>query len=168
MKIQIRKNVFETNSSTQHTVTVCNKGTDYKDYIGKAIVLGKDVNEDIFWDKKHNPKTKFHLLWCSLIGYDSSIGDFIKGINFIRETFEPLGIIIDITTDPKDYDIFKYSEVPNELSAVMGWLFESKEDMINFVFNYDSWYDAYEDNYGECPYEKEIKTGNKTVWHRDG
>ena len=43
-KVQVRKTVFETNSSTQHTVTVCNQNTTYTDYIGKTIILGKDIS----------------------------------------------------------------------------------------------------------------------------
>ena len=52
MNIQVRKNVFETNSSTQHTITICHHKPDYTDYIGKTIVLGENVPEDLFWNEK--------------------------------------------------------------------------------------------------------------------
>ena len=166
MKIQIRKNVFETNSSTQHTLTICNRNTDYSDYVGKTIILGKDVPKDLFWSDKNkcNPLYKFQMLWVACIGYNTDIRTFIHNMKLIKSTFEKIGINIELNYDESVYDEWEYY---GEDIDVIKSAFNSEEDLINFVFNQDSWYDSYEDNYGECPYENDIKEGNKTYWDRN-
>lgn len=173
-KVQIRKNVFETNSSTQHTVTVCNENTDYSDYVGKTIVLGKNVDcDEILFNerKKRNPIVKMNQLWLSLLGSETSMYQFMKGIDTIKKALNKIGITIELSTDIEDYewaDAHRWYGDIDDLSCAIAWVFNSEEDIINYVFNQDSWYDSYEDNYGECPYEKDIKQGNKTEWYRNG
>ena len=167
MKRQIRRNTFETNSSTQHTLTICNKNTDYSDYVGSTIVLGKDVPEDLFYNdsKKKNPVNKLHMLWISLIGYDSSISNFIHYIDFIKKTLAKLNINIEVTTDEDSYKHWEYEG--EDISTVMSNVFKNEDRLINFVFNRDSWYDGYEDNCGyDCPYEDDILKDNETFWYR--
>ena len=157
MKRQIRKSTFETNSSTQHTITICGKGTDYTDYIGSTIVLGKDIPEDLFNStNKINPINKLHMLWISLIGYNSSISNFIHYIDFIKKTFAKLNINIEVTTDEENYKKWEYAG--EDISYTLYYALENENKLINFIFNKDSWYDSYEDNYYyECPYENNIK-----------
>lgn len=166
MKRQIRKHTFETNSSTQHTLTICEQGTNYSDYVGTTIVLGKNVPNDLLYNenKKKNPINKLHMLWISLIGYDSNISNFIHYLDFIKKTLAKININIDVTIDESDYKEWEY--YGEDLSCVMYYAFDSEENLINFLFNRDSWYDSYEDNWGECPYEKDIKPGNKTYTYR--
>lgn len=172
MSLQVRRSTFETNSSTQHTITVCNQNTDYSAYVGSTIVLGKDIDCDkLLWDDKRNPIIKINQLWLSLLGSERSIYDFMIGVNFIKDTFKKIGINIEVSTNPEDYKWASehrwYGDI-DDLDCVIHWVFNSENDIINYVFNQDSWYDAYEDNYGECPYENEIKKGNKTEWYRNG
>lgn len=172
MKTQIRKNVFETNSSTQHTVTVCNENTIYSDYVGKTIVLGKNIDcDDILYNsrKKRNPVIKINQLWLSLLGSETSMYQFIKGINTIKSALNKIGINVELSTDPEDYkwaDEHRWYGDIDDLNCVVAWVFNSEEDIVNYIFNQDSWYDSYEDDCGGCPYETEIKKGSKTEWHR--
>lgn len=167
MMKQIRRHTFETNSSTQHTLTICNKNTDYSDYVGTTIVLGKDVPEDLFYNnnKKKNPINKLHMLWVSLIGYDSSISNFIHYIDFIKKTLAKLNINIEVTTDEEAYKHWEY--YGGEMGEVMYCAFENEDRLINFIFNRDSWYDSYADDCCyECPYEDDISEDNETFWYR--
>ncbi len=173
-KIQIRKNVFETNSSTQHTVTVCNENTNYTDYIGKTIILGKNVdcNELLYNENnKRNPIVKINQLWLSLLGSETSMYQFMKGINKIKSVLNKIGINVELSTDIEDYeeaDYLRWDGCIDDLDCAIHWVFDSDEDIINYIFNENSWYDSYEDNYGECPYENDIKKGSKTEWYRNG
>lgn len=172
-KVQVRKTVFETNSSTQHTVTICNQNTTYTDYIGKTIILGKDIDYDdlLYGENKRKPIVKINQLWLSLLGSETSMYQFMLKTNFLKETFKKIGINVEVSTDPNDYkwayEHRWYGDI-DDLDCVLGWVFNSEEDIINYVFNQDSWYDSYEDNYMDCPYEDDIKSGNKTEWYRNG
>ena len=170
-KVQIRKNVFETNSSTQHTVTICSDKTNYSDYIGKTIILGKDVDYDdlLLSRNKRNPIIKLNQLWLSILSSDTSLYKFMTETMFLKETFKKIGINVEVSVDPEDYrwaDEHRWDI--DDLSCTIEWVFNSEEDIINYVFNQDSWYDSYEDSYSECPYENDIKQGNKTEWYRNG
>lgn len=162
MKFQIRKNVFETNSSTQHTITICSQNTNYSDYIGKTIVLG-DFDDDFLWkNSKKDPIVKLNLIWCYMC--TMRIGEFIKTFKFIQKTLKSIGINIDIIDDENKYYEYDYDTSGYMYDVVLNE--EHPEKLINFIFNKDSWYDSYEDNYGDCPYENEIKEDNETYFER--
>lgn len=167
MKYQIRKNVFETNSSTQHTLTICHDTPDYSKYIGKTIVLGGFEDDNYFWNNdKGDPEVKLNMIWCYLT--QMKVGCFIKRLKYIQKAFEPLNIKIDVIDDADKYEEYEWGY---SWGYMFDYLFdgETPDRLIDFVFNKDSWYDSYEDNapWG-CPYEKDIKEGNETLWDRDG
>lgn len=176
MKIQVRQNCFETNSSTMHTLTICNKNTEMyvKDYVGKVISIPAKsyVNDDTRWKMKKNSVIyKICALWNSSIGYNCNIGDFIHRMDFLKSCLNKLGILVDLSMDEYAY---RECEYEGEDLFILDHLFGEKGNiddenkMINFIFNPDSWCDCYEDNYGGCPYEKDIPADNETIWERDG
>jgi hypothetical protein len=162
MKIQARKGVFETNSSTVHTVTIFNEGTDYSQYVGKTFVLGKDIPQDILWgEHKRDPLYKMQQLWMSMVGSYNSIGGYFRDCQKVKDTFAKIGINIEFTTDPDDFDEWRYEDL-DEIYTVLS----DEDETINFVFNNDSWYDSYCDDCGEKDYYDEIKEGSKIYQDR--
>ena len=161
MNIQVRKNVFETNSSTQHTLTICHDKPDYTDYIGKTIVLGENVPEDLFWNenKKKNAVNKLHMIWVALL--DLKIGDFLHYIKQLKDIFNKIGINIEISYDEKNYNEWQWDA---SYKDIFFELFDNEQRLIDFVFNPDSWYDCYstEDGCGD-EYFDDIKEGNETL-----
>lgn len=176
MKIQIRQNCFETNSSTMHTLTICNKNTDMyvKDYIGKIISIPSKeyVKDETRWKmKRNNMIYKLNALWNSSIGYNCNIGDFIHRMDFLKSTLNKIGITLDISMDE---NLYRHCEYEGEGLFILDQVFgekdkkENEDRLINFLFNPDSWWDCYEDSYGGCPYENDIPADNETFWERDG
>ena len=176
MKIQIRKYCFETNSSTQHTLTICNKNTEtyYKDYIGKVISIPTEeyVNDELNWKMDPlDPVYKLCTLWNSSIGYNCNISDFIHRMDFLKSTLAKIGITIDIKMDEQMY---RECEWNGENLFIFDHLFGEKDNtddenrLINFIFNPNSWEDSFEDSYQSCPYEDKIPVDNETIWERDG
>lgn len=165
MKVQIRRHAFETNSSTQHTVTICKDGTDFTRYVGKTIILGENVSEDLFWDDKFkkDPIAKLNMLWAALS--HQRIGNFLGDIYKIKTALADIGIGIEITMNPEAYSEWEYCG--EGLDDMSNHILDSNEHIINFIFNPNSWYDCYEDDCCyECPYEKDIKKDNETFWYR--
>ena len=160
MNIQVRKNVFETNSSTQHTLTICHDKPDFTNYVGKTIVLGEKVPDDLFWNssKKKNPIYKLNMIWVSLL--ECNIGDFLHYIKILKDTFTKIGINIEITYDEAPYEEWRWSA---SYKDIFFQLFDNEDRLIDFVFNTDSWYDSYSTDCG-CgnDYEDDIKEGNET------
>lgn len=171
MKIQLRRHTFETNSSTQHTLTICKDNTDYTAYVGKMIVLGENIDESDPISDHGNPRLdpvdKLNMLWINATG--DTVYVFFEKISFIKRILGEIGIDIQITYNSKLYEKYSDEVCWTEAYTIFEHIFEDKTGsrLINFVFNKDSWHDCYEDNWGDgCPYEKKIKPGNETIWER--
>lgn len=109
MKIQIRQGVFETNSSTQHTLCIvrCDdkhiQSPEFRASLPKKIIAPDITNitkyEDFAYDIPHidnlTLEEKVNILVISLLGW-FNVGEFIDGILILQDTLKKFGVELEI------------------------------------------------------------------------
>lgn len=167
--IQKRHNIFETNSSTTHSLTITtNKITpeeieQFKKEHGTHIIFGKNSYEKIY-DKLYdepaiNEYTPFQIkadiLYFSMYVWNNSgnVAEFLYNRNLLQRTLENMGFTVEFREDPKvieEYDYHRYDLDDNEFENL--WRGDYIDEVISFLFNprtlYYSWCD---EGCMECP-----------------
>lgn len=109
MKVQIRQGVFETNSSTQHTLCIvkCDdkhiQSPEFRASLPKKIITPDITNlkkyEDFAYDIPHidnlTLEEKVNILVISLLGW-FNVGEFIDGILILQDTLKKFGVELEI------------------------------------------------------------------------
>lgn len=133
MKIQIRKSVFETNSSSTHALCLA-KNYD-KENIPKIINFGIMTNEEQ-WTAEQNMQYRIDILFASIIGKN----DYYTSRSFIR-----LGKLINLLTAANIIYKFNFDEdyIENNLLYIeyTDWVdivLENEEMFLRFLTNNDS------------------------------
>ena len=166
--IQVRKNIFETNSSTTHclvigkTPTLQEKIEEYKKANGNKIVFGKTSYEDIqknyLWkDPSINENTPFQvradMLYFSMYIWTdcSTVADFLEHRQQLTEKLNELGFEVEYHEDPevlKNAPYAKYDVEENMFEE----MWHDINEVIYYLFNdhvlYYSWCD---ECCQECP-----------------
>lgn len=165
MKIQIRHSVFETNSSTNHTLAI--RKPKFSDatrisrevYSNCFIVLGETPFNKIKDIASKSPiniakldiKTKLDILyWSAFSNY--CVPDAIQFLSNIEKALHEVNITVRFTFEKFEEDYFEWGI----FSTLSEWL-NSKEDILNFLFSDDAWYTCWCDECCGEPNEEEAK-----------
>jgi hypothetical protein len=130
MKKLIRNGVFETNSSSSHSISIADEtkqfvlDTLYPDQNGVITLNGGEFGWE--WFKHNDAETKANYA-AQALGLNSSLVDVIKEQTGASE------VIIDVEDGYIDHD--SYGLVPT-----------NKEELRNFIFNKNSWLFGGNDN----------------------
>ena len=144
--IQIRKNTFETNSSSVHTICISNE-----DYINSNSVsvsiefyrkhglpckLGQFGWESSVIDYADNKLSYLYTAIKELNGwYISEYGKPLYDFNYIENTLNELGV--DLYYPENDYDYY-YVDHAYDTKEFLDYIYEDKSHLINFIFNNNS------------------------------
>lgn len=144
MKVQIRRHVFETNSSSVHTLSICKEDPiDIAKYAGTTFYFGKSWTE-----RKEDDyiQEKIDTIFFYMVSNDS-LSNFIRCKNMIEKVFSKYEIKCE-------YLIDENGEYVNEGDDddVLDYLFDSnnpdfEDDLICFIFNKKSQTDYFDNNY---------------------
>lgn len=126
MKRQIRNKVFETNSSSVHTITI-DSDPNYR-------INGWDVltfeGQDFGWenDSYHDTMSKANYLYTGLI----CCGMFEKYKDFIEETLAQYNIIAEFI--PMEAYCDGYIDHPDELYEFFDYVLNDAETLMRYLF----------------------------------
>lgn len=143
MKTQIRRGLFETNSSSVHTLVIGNNGQNiYKD-------LPKEIKfelEPIDYCSLDTMQKKANFLYRQIIVFsDDTVEDLNKIKNYLQE-FD----IKCIFTNPLEYSNFRYViDDRYDISNFLNDILEDTTTFMNYLFSEDSYIGCYDNNYWE-------------------
>lgn len=167
--IQIRHSIFETNSSTTHSLTITigkvdNKVIkDFKKKYGNYIIFGLNDYDTIYDIMHKDPvidettpfQVKADILYFSMYVWTEcgNIAEFIHNKNLLTKRLIEMGFKVEFREDPKvieEYDWHKYDVSENMFENL--WGDTDIEEVISFLFDdhvlYYTWCD---ECMKECP-----------------
>ena len=167
--IQIRHDIFETNSSTTHSLTITTNSVtpeiieQFKKEHGTHIVFGKNsydtINEIMYKDPAIDENTSFQIkadiLYFSMYVWTESgnVAEFLYNKNLLTKKLEEMGFTVEFREDPKvikEYDWHKYDVSENMFENL--WRGDYIDEVIDFLFNNHVLYYAWCDECcAECP-----------------
>lgn len=140
----VRHGVFETNSSSSHSISIADSTkefvleTIYPDQNGNIQLTGGEFGWD--WEKYNDAITKANYCAVDSIGNDNNREMLIEVIKE-QTGAEHVEILCD-----NDYDKPHYSYIDHQSYGTAGEAFGSKEKLKNFIFNKNSWLFTGNDN----------------------
>lgn len=153
MKKQIRKQIFETNSSSTHSIVVGNNGEDIYAGLPKRLEFHGD---EFGWEHKlyTDTQTKANYLFTSLI-YTDTPHEYVERIKStlakwgIEATFEEIvenryssgGVCYEIDGD------YSYVDHGYENQDLVKELCEDEAKLMNYLFSDGSYVETGNDNY---------------------
>lgn len=156
----IRQGIFETNSSSTHTLVISNIGLNLQD----SLLFGFD---DFGWsfEAYDTPSERANYLWTYLVNnhcnYNSSTHEYdytevFKWKDKLQEILNDKGIKCEFM-DPNECDDTGYVDHGFELSGYFENMIENDNDMLmNYLFGLESVIYTGNDNTDEEPYINEI------------
>lgn len=153
MKEQTRKGVFETNSSSVHTITISKKGYD-KSIIPEVLVF---TFGEFGWevDKLSSVYEKASYLYTSL----NNVEDRDEKIEFIKNTLKSVGCTAAFAEKKETHSYFEngYIDHAEDLGEFIDVVFENENALLNYLFG-DGCIYTYNDNmdYDNMEYSDEI------------
>lgn len=154
MKNQIRNSVFETNSSSVHTISISKYTEDTNKPAMLTAKLGKFGWEHELYD---DPISKLSYLWtavCCFADHDAwdKEKDFVKHAQvledwkkFISDPFENYGITIEFE-HPAPFSWDYYIDHSEELRDMFNDFSNNPELIVDFVLSNNSNLETYNDN----------------------
>lgn len=138
--IQIRKNVFETNSSSVHSLAVPNKLP--KDKTLRKVLYSRDeINLNNFgWEIQIADNFNYlytFLMLCVKYGDRAELEKYTKYLNIFKEVC--IHAKRDIEFETMEHfcalndDFTPYIDHSDELVPFVDWLFEDTQNLINFL-----------------------------------
>lgn len=140
----IRKNAFETNSSSSHSLTIDASFNPIDTIIpDENGIITFDGNYEFGWDQDDFYGSYMKIIYCLIdLGAHQSSHRDEDGIKMlldvIKEHTGAKEIIIEIDSG---------SYIDHQSCGVTNELFESKEKLVNFIFNPDSYFSTDNDNH---------------------
>lgn len=151
MKVQIRRGLFETNSSSVHTLVIGNNGQNiYKD-------LPKEIKFELEFVDYYSPDTvqkKANFLYRQIVVFSNNTSEDLNKIKNYLQEFN----IKCIFTNPLEYSFFR--DVIDERYNVPDFVNDILEDSVsfmNYLFSEDSYIGLYDNNLWE---EQVVKPKN--------
>jgi len=134
--MQIRHNVFETNSSSSHSFT-CNIETEGKlqvltpDKMGNITLNGGDFSKFEFWVSDALQKANAIAVYCEVTG-----NDVVRAMleEVLKKQTGAENVVVNVRMLGPDRNSYISSEFMHYLEEAVG----SKRDIKNFVFNPNS------------------------------
>ena len=146
MSIKIRKALFETNSSSTHSITIQDKGdfTSIK-HDGLITLSGGEFGWE--WERYTDPLTKAN--YCAV--YAKQYGK-PEDTEMLKEVMEQqTGAAIEISAQNEEYEKPHYSYIDHQSDNVAAKAFESTESLRSFIFGLNSVLFTGNDNSSEPP-----------------
>lgn len=142
MKQQIRKGLFETNSSSTHSIVIGNNGEDIYANLPEEVYFGGDCfgwEHDVYYDTQSKASYLFtSLVNCGMNEYIDNIKDILAKWN-INAVFEELN-------KHGDFDSFSYVDHPYENEELVKSLCENEDLLMNYLFSDGSFVETGNDN----------------------
>lgn len=144
-KQQIRKQVFETNSSSSHSISIGDINDDFvmdltliPDHNGNIILTGGEFGRE--WSKYNDATTKVNYLMVS-VGSNSIEGNKEKQELLKTVIKEQTGCnkVIFRPHQESYSDSVTFGYVDHQSAKLHNVVFNSQEDLRNFIFNKNSW-----------------------------
>lgn len=153
MKVQIRRNVFETNSSSVHTLSICKDPVNIEKYAGTTLKFGIHLIEK---DIGNEFQDKLDTIFNYMVTNDS-LSNFVRCKNMIEKVLSKYEIKCKFLIDENG----EYEYGGDE--GVLDNLFDStnpdfENDLICFIFNNKSKTDYFNNNYFNP--DKDLPKGN--------
>ena len=142
-KIQIRKGLFETNSSSVHTLVIGNHGQNIYEDLPKQI---KFELEPIDYCSPDTVQKKANYLYRQIIAFSD---DTVEDMDKIKKYLQEFNIKC-IFTNPLKYPFFR--DVINDIYDISDFLtdiLENSTTLMNYLFSEDSYVGCYDNNYWE-------------------
>ena len=152
---KIRKSLFETNSSSTHSITIQESG-DYTSikHNGRIELVGGKFGWE--WAAYRDPETKANYCAVYAAGNESKI-------EMLKEVIsEHTGAEVEILAQTDDYDKPNYSYIDHQSSDTADDAFASRETLKNFIFGINSTLYTGNDN-GSAPANFYDAPGTKYV-----
>lgn len=167
----IRHSVFETNSSSSHSISINNKVELYDSIApnedGNIVLYGGEFGWE--WEKYNDSLTKANYCAIDVIGDEDRINMLI---DVIKEHTGAKNVILDFTMDWNDRF---YSYIDHQSCGTSNGAFTSKETLKNFIFNPKSILFTGNDNTTPLPnfYDADVDTfeyqlrleGTDEIWY---
>lgn len=173
MKIQVRQNVFETNSSTQHTLCIKKSNGDFLNALKKVNEIGKGFtvpsNDTISWYEQFSYKDVVGLSDLSLVerldilvastlaNYDRD--SFLESLSMIQKFLSDIGMEMNVDFE-KLYNLQNGYYWDDGLYASVNDMISS-ENIYDFLFSEDCVHTSFCD---ECCGEPSESV--ESVWER--
>ena len=163
--IQIRHNLFETNSSSTHALIISKHSFDmieqHKKEFGNHIVFGKNSYEKIYdiiynypgIDEYTSFQIKADILYFSMYVWSnySNAAEFLYKRNNLTSTLENLGFTVEYIEDPDILLSFNYHAYDLD-ENIFDDLWNDVDNVIDFLFNPHTLYYCWSDECcDECP-----------------
>lgn len=143
MKKQIRQSVFETNSSSTHSITI-----DYNGKLDETMTPNED-NQIILeggqfgWEVEDYNEAWYKANYCAVASlWSEKRQQMLKEV--IMEMTGCTEVIIEASTE---YDSPYYSYIDHQSSDTAGEAFTDKESLKSFIFNSNSFLHTNNDNH---------------------
>lgn len=142
MRVQIRRGVFETNSSSTHCISIVCGGANLSEKEGMDCLEFKLGEFGWEWENYHSPEDKASYLWTAIIhlnfpGERDYKADSERISKWLGE--EGIEAIFDDTKCSWNNEYFGgYVDHTEDLLPFIEYVLESKEHLLNFLFDWDS------------------------------
>lgn len=172
MKVQIRKGVFETNSSSTHVISIRNNsvGNNYPEEV--SFELGT-----FGWDYDHynDTHTKASYLWTAIVclakeggniegDINYSVDDFVK---YITETLSQYNIIAKFPHNYKTMKSWNYYWIDHcELSEFLNAMMSHQDLLMSYLFDDDSILITGNDNDDNYDVKDEVTKNGNTIFYK--
>lgn len=148
VKVQIRRSVFETNSSSTHAICISGKN-EIK--FPKEIIFSLKGEFGWEWECYNNINAKASYLYLAIMSchYSSTIGECINNVldimkkisNWLKKDnikfkFDP--IEVQFSSYGPYFSGSGYIDHGSELNEFVNWAIESKENLYSYLFNSES------------------------------
>ena len=167
--IQTRHRIFETNSSTTHSLTITTNSVtpeiieQFKKEHGTHIVFGKNsydtIHDIMYKDPAIDENTPFQIkadiLYFSMYVWTEcgNIAEFLYNKKALTDRLQEMGFTVEFREDPKvieEYDWHKYDVSENMFENL--WRGDYIDEVIDFLFNNHVLYYAWcDEGCMECP-----------------
>lgn len=181
MKYTVRRSVFETNSSTNHTLSIRKCSLDKSDVFNQikpfldengVLTVGKTTYTDLM---KYINKDVIHL-YC--LGFQTKIDILFYAAFISYEAKDFVLALNDLSKILKRYDIKIKFDIENLIEAADNYLDEGilalvsrelfkEEDILNFLFSKEVYYTEWCDECNGQPSEEIEKIENKMYNDKD-
>lgn len=135
--IQIRENIFETNSSSSHSFTISNKGSFLYDSLpldkdGNLVLTGGEFGWE--WEKYEDPLIKANYCAVYVLAKEN---DAYKNmlIEVLLENTKAKKVIFKVNLSDYNSDNYSYIDHQSLDDPEMETIFITKESLRDFIFN---------------------------------
>ena len=142
MKVQIRQGLFETNSSSTHSIVVGNNGEDIYADLPEEVYFGGDC---FGWEHDiHNDvQSKANYLFTSIV--NCGMNEYLDNIKEILAKWN-INAVFEKLNKHGDFDSFSYVDHASKNEELIISLCENEELLMNYLFSSGSFVETGNDN----------------------